>query len=315
MTKTSKTSARQQQSLTPQLAKLHAAYMCGTGVSVEDVTRAHASDLLEEWRVERAAAKKAEADAERKTWTPEIAEHIATVLAQDESGLFPRATAFTTNPDEAVEGNPTVIVRPASKVEHSGGGLATGKVTFEVRNLATPRTRELEAILTPHSRSKVALGNWPALNARSDGWVLADPYIAHPSAVPIAVQIKEELERMPERVTATGTEMDLGVYVTAQVGETHVLSTDGTRLALRGHLLVESYGTNTMGSSVAYSNNELIEAAKRSIGRISERGGFVAGVGRIESVEFAHSEAVLFDDRPPGVGIAFNITATGRYDA
>lgn len=309
--------------LTPRLAELRSAFMGGAGVSLQDVMNAHARDLRDEWEDERDAERAAAVAADRAQWSPELAEFLAASLANDGGGTFPRATVFTTQAKDVPAGNPAVIITPASNVEHAGNGMASGKVTFNFLNLAKPDVKQLAAMLAPYSHHKVEVGNvldWKPVDgvARSTGWVLDLPYIAHPSAAGLAHEVKRELEGMPVRAVAGGTEVDRGVAVDVTIGQSHILSNDGETVVLKGHVVARSSGTDQVGQSIAYTDAEMIEAAKRIVQRIADRGGFLPGGGKVQDAEVVETMPVVrngeLKSTRPGLGIAFTVTARGRYD-
>lgn len=294
--------------LTPRLAALRDEYLSGGKASADDVLRAVADDYLKPWQAERAARQQAAAEAERKTWSTEVADFIATVLAADESSLFPKFTAFTSDPKAVVRGNPTVVIEPLSCVEHDGRGKASGKVSLTFHDVAAPDLKRLESVLDPHSTSKVGVGNWPVHSVRSDGWVLALPYIARPSAVSLATDIQRHLTR--QHLSATGTWTDLGADVT--IGESQTVQQSSEKVVLRGHLTATSSDPR---HGAVLDNDAVIEAAKRAVRDISDSGAFVPGIGKVQSAEIVDTKRIATSNNKPALGIAFEVTATGRYDA
>jgi hypothetical protein len=284
---------------TPNLDRLHAEHRAGKIVGKDHVLAAMAADVLDVWNAERNATRQAEAAAERAAWSGELAEFIADVLAASDSPVFPRGTVFTTKREDVPEGIPGVIVSPASKVEHSGAGLAAGKVSLNFLNLDKPNVHDLTGILDAHSTRKVNGGNYPTHTVSSDAWVLELPYVARPTTAVLAQNIAKAI---------TSTEYRHDLDLAASAGASEVVECDGENIVMLGHVLI----VNHFKEGTQYAHGEIVKAAERAVGAVSAA-GFVAGVGKIQSAEVVGVESVQRDGKP-AVGIGFQVEARGRYD-
>ena len=298
---------------TPRLDALRADVIGGVPVGKDDVLAAMAEDLyLTPWRAQRDAVKRKAEAAERASWSDELARFIATVLAASEDHGFPLATVFTTDPEQIVKGNPAVLIEPASRVQHTGGGLAKGRVTLTLHNV-TIDSKRLVGVLQQHSKSPVSYGNWPAVTLRSDGWVFDLPFVANPTAATFADLIKRDLEGMNVRVTPDGgTAYTRGAYATATIGQSEVVSKSQDSVTLRGHVLAQGRSTNP-SSDAPYSHSEMVAVAKRTVENIAIAGGFVMGVGIVAGAQIVKTEPVEIEDGQMALGIQFEVTARGRY--
>jgi hypothetical protein len=84
------------------------------------------------------------------------------------------------------------------------------------------------------------------------------------------------------------------------------------RVILRGHLTATS---SVPRRGAVLDNDAVIEAVKRAVRDISDSGAFVAGVDKVQSAEIVETKRITTSGNKPGLGIAFEVTATGRYDA
>jgi hypothetical protein len=289
-----------QNTSTPNLDALHARHRAGVIVGKNDVLAAMAADVLDVWNAERNAKRQAEAAAERATWTDDLAVFIADTLAAADSPVFPRATVFTTKTEDVPQGVPAVVVSPASKVEHSAGGLTKGKVSFAFHNVAKPSVGDLTGILAAHSLRKIDAGNYPTHTASSAAWVLDLPHVARPNTGALAQQIAK---------TITDSEYRHVVDLAASAGASEVVECDAESIVLLGHVLV----VNHFKEGTTYAHADIVQAAERAVQGVSAA-GFVAGVGKVESAEVVKVESIKRDNKD-AVGIAFQVEARGRYDA
>ena len=309
--KTTTANATAEPTLSPRLEGLRTTYLNGGIVNRDDVLAALAEDYLAPWRAEREAIKRAVAEAERASWTTELAQYIATVLAADESGLFPKATKFVIDPAEVTKGNPYVVLRPGSQVEHSGKGLASGSVNFDFHEVARPNHSRLIEALSAHSRQRVAvytskseLGRMAAqFGVTSKAWVVSKPYIERPSAVGLSLEVQQYLTS--QHLSPTGTWIDYECDVT--VGDSLVIERDDERVVLRGHVSVMP-----KSSRRPLSNEELTTVVKRFVKGVSDSKAFVPSVGMVETAEVVETKA-LGQGQKHGLGFAFEVTARGRY--
>lgn len=287
--------SKKKTSTTPKLDALHDEHRRGRLVGKDQVLAAMAADVLDVWNAERNAKREAEKAAERATWTSDLAEFVADVLAADESGLLPRGTVVTTEPDDVAEGIPAVVVSPGSAVVHTPGGLAEGGVLLNYHSMEKPDRRKLRAVLAPHSRRALNMSN---VDVRSTGWVLALPVITSPGTAVLAQNICQAVER---------DEYKYVVNLYAKVGTSEVVECDGESVVLRGHVFV---GNHFRGGTV-HVHDEIVQTVERAVKDFSGA-GFVPGVGRVESAEIASVESLKHEGET-AMGIAFQVSAKGRY--
>ncbi|MEU0314984.1 hypothetical protein [Nocardioides sp. NPDC006273] len=314
--------------LSPRMAKAKADFINGGPLSRDELINIYFTEILDEWLVERTAKELAARDAEMDSWTTEIADFVVAVLESAEGLSIPRAAVITTDPEQIKDGNPAVLVKPHGAAEHTGGGYAKGGAWLEFYGGVQPTRDEVKSLFESHSMRKVSSFTVPSfkyqgkgfkqpgLGFSSDGWILSNPYIAHPSAASLARVIGRGLDAMAESYDpASGAFVKtLGVYVQHEIGASEVVSVDGDTVVLRGHLAVHSRSTHPSVSP--FSINELKDKADGVCAEIAQRGGFVQSVGFVKGAKVVQAEPLsveLANGRAIGLGLEFEITATANY--
>lgn len=271
-------------------------------ITWQDVASAYFGDMLAGWRaegIEQRAKQQVDLIAAADT---EVAEFVAAVLEENALALqYPRATTFRVGEADAADDELAIVVKPLRATEHTGTGLALGKVQIDFHSVEKTNINVLRDLFAKHTlhgnRASVGVGNYPAHIMEIKNLMLRSPVIARPSAAGLAEDFARAARGLPHGPTGTDN-----VTVESLARHESVVSTKPGRAVVRGSFTAipndrwQGYDINTM--------------VKRLTPIVEGKAGFALNLGVVEKCTL-----VAIEPQGIGVKITFEAEAVGRFES